>query len=645
LVDGQVRERGTATLREILAIIERERIEAIAVDNVYELASSFEELQSLLGSLTLPPRLVQVTVVGDRVYPLASLAASLGLGSGKLSPLQAAEVSARLCYMGVGSELQLFELNETRIVVSKGRTPAQGGMSAERYKRSIEARVQAKTREISELLREKGFDFDLFVTRGAYGVERSVFIVYAPKERVRGIVKPLRDHDIQITVEPVTRRNPSFVPLAAPSRRQPRPAEYLIVGVDPGVSTGVAALTLDGRLKLLASKREWGRGEVIRTLLEVGTPLVVCSDVTPPPAYVKKLATMLNAVLFAPPHSLSVEDKRRLVSTFFESSALGYLRVKDSHQRDSLAAALYALNALKPKLEEVRERIERLGLGIPLEEVSALVIKGVPVWDAIRQVSKSLLIPAGGALESDKQKRGHQPPRHTDAGKSSVVSELLRRIKELESDKQRLSSELAELKAQLDRIIQIQTLEVRKSRELETLRCRLNSVVKEIDALRGEVLKLKAEKEHLEALLAKAAFGEVMLVPRVGSLNSLPPSLGRCEALVVGTLQASDLERLRSAASKLGLKAIITEYPPPETLVEALASYDIAAITLSELEPIAVLGSIYVFDRGKLNDLAAAKLKELSKKAREHVERLVKSILESYRADRINEISKRELRR
>ncbi|MEM4872154.1 MAG: hypothetical protein QXY35_01685, partial [Thermofilaceae archaeon] len=115
--------------------------------------------------------------------------------------------------MGIGSELQLFESDETRVVISKGRTPVQGGMSVERYKRSIESRLLKKTREVQELLRERGLDYDLFITRTAYGVERSVFVIYAPRERIYGIVRPVKDHDIQVVIEPVARRDPFFVPL------------------------------------------------------------------------------------------------------------------------------------------------------------------------------------------------------------------------------------------------------------------------------------------------------------------------------------------------------------------------------------------------------------------------------------------------
>lgn len=100
MVDGTIKEKGAVSLSELLAIAQRTRADAIAVDNVYELAPSLEELQRMLNSLTHTPKLVQVTMIGGKMYQLSSLAASLGLSGGKLSPEQAAEACAQLCFMG-----------------------------------------------------------------------------------------------------------------------------------------------------------------------------------------------------------------------------------------------------------------------------------------------------------------------------------------------------------------------------------------------------------------------------------------------------------------------------------------------------------------------------------------------------------------
>ena len=629
LVNGEVEERGVVSLRDLLSLIERERVEAVAVDNVYELAPSISELQGLLSSLQNPPRLVQVTLIGDKSYPLPSLAACLGLGGGKLSPHQAAEVAARLCYMGVGSELLLFELNETRIVVAKGRSPSQGGMSAERFRRSVEGRVLEKTNELRQLLSEKGFDFDLFVTKGAYGVERSVFIVYAPRERLYGLVRPLRDHDLQIRIEPVAKRKPSFVPLLAQGRRLRPRGDYLIVGVDPGVSVGVAALTLGGELRLLTSGRELGRGQVIRLLLEVGSPIVVSTDVSPPPDYVKKLAATLNAVLVSPPRPLTIEDKRRLVNEF-SSTVPECPRIRDPHQRDALAAALFALRQLQPKFDEVRERVDRLGLKIPVEEVKALVAKGAPIWEAIRQVSKSVLVPEARVTAPQSAAR---PVSGTVKPHPEELVKLERTVKELELEREKLMNKINELESFIDRILTAQSYEIRKEKEIEKMQSKLLNLSKEVESLAQQVEHLKGENKSLREILARVADGELVVVPRLSSLGSAtdqPPS----RVVVVGALAPTDLERIRQAVKRLSLRAIICEQECPAGLAEALACDGVALLTVDEASPLTVLGSVYVFDRRRLESAMEGKLRELEKGSLEYARNLVRNIINSYRAER-----------
>ncbi|MEM0023969.1 MAG: DUF460 domain-containing protein [Thermofilaceae archaeon] len=629
LYEGNVRERGVARLREILALIERERVEALAVDNIYELAPSISELQSVMSSLTHPPRLVQVTMIGERAYPLASIAASLGLAGSKLSPQQAAEVAARLCYMGIGSELQLFESDETRVVISKGRTPIQGGMSVERYRRSIESRLLKKTREVQELLRERGLDYDLFITKTAYGVERSVFVIYAPRERIYGIVRPIKDHDIQISIEPVARRDPFFVPLTSHVQRQRKSSEYLIVGVDPGVSTGVAALTLDGRLKLLISGKELGRGQVARTLLDVGTPLVICTDVSPPPGYVKRLAAMLSAVLIYPPHPLSIEDKRHLVSEF-STSAEHCVKVRDSHQRDALAAALFAMRHFQPKFSEAKEKVERLGLSIPLDEVLALVVKGVPIWEAIRQVSKDYLIPTQRPSPPVTPQAATQPIELA----REKVDELYKRVRELEEEKKMILSRLKELETQLERLLQIQSFEVRRDREVEALRSRLDNLLRDYNLIQQQVEDLKKEKETLLTFLMKAAVGELVLAPRFSSPHTMSEHACTGGVVVFGAVSPSDLTLVREKVRKLALRAVISEQRLPEQLIEALACDDVVAFSPDEVKPLAVIGDVYILDKKYLEYQIECKLKSLDNRTRRLMKDFVKNIIEGYKTER-----------
>ncbi|MCS7105212.1 MAG: DUF460 domain-containing protein [Thermofilaceae archaeon] len=630
LIDGNVKERGTGKLSEILALAEKVRVEAIAVDNVYELASSFSGLQALMNVLIYPPKIVQVTIIGGRTYPLQSLAASLGLGGGKLSPSQAAEVAARLCYIGIGSELLLFENNETRITVSKGRSPIQGGMSAERYKRSIESKVLRKTKEIKNSLDERKIDYDLFITRGAFGIERSVFIVYTSREDLFGVVKPIHDHDIQVKIELIEKKEPSFLPLSSVPRKMRRNSEYLIVGVDPGVSSGVAALTLDGKLKLLISGRELSRGQLIRHLMEVGNPIIIASDTSPPPSYLKKLATMLDALLIEPEHSLSIQEKRKLVSEYIASADL-CLKVKNSHQRDALAAALHAYWRLKPKLSEAREKVEKLDLDIPVEDVIALVARGNPIWEAIREVSRTQFIP--------EQKPPIIKNRGVDTSSSEAIweklNELQRRIRELEEEKQELTTTLKVLEEQFQRLLNAQSYTIRREKEIENLRNRLDLLTKDYSSLKEEYNSIKDSKHELENLIYKLTIGELIPAIRVSSLSVLLKNTCTSGVAVLGSLHPGDEIYLSEISKKVKIKAIVCEQRCPEKIIEALACQDVALIHMHEINHKIKIGDVYLFQRQELEKTINEKLKNLEINSKEFIKKSLKNIIDNYRTERI----------
>lgn len=630
MVDGAVKEKGVASLSELLAIAQRERADAIAVDNVYELAPSLEELQRMLNSLTHVPKLVQVTMIGGKLYQLSSLAASLGLSSGKLSPEQAAEACAQLCFMGVGSELVLFESNETRVIVSKGRQPVQGGMSVERYKRNIENRVLIKTKEIKNILDSKKIDYDMFITRSTYGLERSVFIVYASREELFGVIKTTRDHDIQVHVELVEKRKPSFTPLAFRPRETRKTATHLIVGVDPGVTTGIAAVTLNGELKMLTSGKELGRGQVVRILSEVGTPVVVATDTSPPSEYVKRLATMLNAALITPQRPLTIEEKRRLVSDFVNSSSQ-HFKVKDAHQRDALAAALYAYSQLRPKLAEAREKVYRLGLDIPLENVEALVAKGSAIWDAIRQVSRTCLVPG---REQRTQKVAGKTEAFPLEGLLDKLNEMYKRLQRLENEKESLLEKIKVLEEQYNRILSIQNYEIKKDKEIESLKIKIDILLKENNLLKEKATETEAKLNALENLIVKATFGEFVLAPRVRSLDNVLNMSCASDVVVVGTLRPDELKYLHEIRKKSKLKAVICEQTPLESCAVDLASFDVALLSLEEIQPVERVRDVYVFKRDALERAIVEKLQKLERESKERMRKTVKSIIESYRTDR-----------
>lgn len=108
--DGRVLWRGEVRAEEIPDIIRRFHVSAIALDNLWELFSSPAEVREFMRRCNV--RVFKSTGPPWDEKKLSYLAKQFGLHSGgKLSPEEAAEVSARLVLMGIATEVIAFELS------------------------------------------------------------------------------------------------------------------------------------------------------------------------------------------------------------------------------------------------------------------------------------------------------------------------------------------------------------------------------------------------------------------------------------------------------------------------------------------------------------------------------------------------------
>lgn len=136
----------------------------------------------------------------------------------------------------------------------------------------------------------------------------------------------------------------------------------IIVGIDPGTTTAVAALDTDGNLISLMSRKGMSRAEISRRLVSLGRPVMVAADRRPAPAAVERLAATFSARLVVPGENLSRREKSLLAGGFLR----GREERPNQHERDALASALRAYNTIKPTMVRVGRRLTALGLsGIP----------------------------------------------------------------------------------------------------------------------------------------------------------------------------------------------------------------------------------------------------------------------------------------
>ncbi|RZB28628.1 MAG: uncharacterized protein AEth_01888 [Candidatus Argoarchaeum ethanivorans] len=356
---------------KLLKLIHEYKPDIIATDNIYELASDRKELTSDLQKLPSSTRIVQVTG-GEHKGSLPGIAKEYGISINRFDPVDEAYACAMLAQIGVGDVLEAFE-NATKITVTRARSLGRGGWSQNRYRRKVHGTVREKTRDIEAYLKEYALthhaSYTLKVVRGYGGYSRGEFIIQVPKDKLQ--IHGGHYGDAQVEVKSIEKDRFKFKPLTKPKH------PYIIIGIDPGTTTAVAALKLDGERLYLGSSRTTSTADTIETLSNLGRPLVIATDVNPIPHGVERIRRSFSAVPFIPPESLSVEEKIELTQDTLYAN---------THERDALAAALCAYKKYKNKFVQIERKLSNYANS---DEIKAKVVKGESIDAALMQYTAS----------------------------------------------------------------------------------------------------------------------------------------------------------------------------------------------------------------------------------------------------------------
>ncbi len=632
--NGKLERKGEFTLYRLIRFIRTKKPDIVAIDSVTELG---DDLRMFLRALPPGTKLVQVTGRPGEQRSLQSLAREHGIRtSDRFDPYEEAKLSALLASKGIGYEVLAFE-DEVIVKVTRGRSHGKGGWSQDRYRKRVHNLVRDKVREIEDRLRRADIPFDLETEEKDYGLARGEFRVYASREELAGIVRPMRGGDVEVRIYPVERAELGFAPLKGEEAIKER--KSIIVGIDPGITVGIAVIDLNGNIIALHSERNMPVGEIFRFISEIGHPVIVATDVSPAPGFVEKIARSFKANLFVPRESLRVDEKNELLRN------LG-IKVEDDHQRDALAAAYKAYLRLKPKLEHVEAKLREAGLSKRADEVKALVIQGYNLGEAMQRVTA--------------RREERKPEPQTEETTSVDMRPYLRKIRELEERIELLERENEELRGiireqrrtieRLERRIADYDEEVRRKvlRERE-----LEAKVKRIEVLEKQLKEAKAVIERLSRDLVKVKRMNVVEVR--GSAVPLK---------VLRTLSWRELERIerevglrrgdvlfvinpagagKAIAEELvekGIRALITEKSLPEPVKEVLRDSHVPFFTSEELD-VKRVDEFAVVERETLERAIGELLERWKEEDEEReAERFLK-LVEEYRIERIKELRRK----
>ena len=442
----------------------------VATDNMYELAADKDALVGFLRSLPDTTRLVQVTGA-ERPEPLSRVASRHGVPYGK-DPMEEAEAAARLALTNVGHEVTAFS-DTTEVKVSRGRSTGKGGWSSDRYTRRIHGNVRKEARNVASKLDEAGLEYEQDVTEKYGGYANAVFTVSAPPSDIP--VSDKRAGDVRVELTRERRDGIEFVPLV--QRR-----DRVIVGIDPGTTTAVGVVDLDGGVLETFSSRTADNADVVEWIVEQGRPLLVAADVTPMPETVEKFRRSFDAVGWVPDADLPVDEKLHRTRE---------VRYENDHERDALAAALYAF-------DDHEDQFARITRKTPPEFDRGDVIAHVLSEESSVEAALRDLRDDDEESESEST---HEPRELTDEEK---------RIKRLESQVDRLEDHVDELKSRLsekDETIEEYKEELSEARREERREARerreVSRLERETDRLERELADEKERGDELESKLER----------------------------------------------------------------------------------------------------------------------------------------------
>ncbi len=621
ILNGNVEKYSSVSRFKLLRLIKQYRPGILAVDSITELAENKKDLVSFLRRLPPEVKLVQVTG-NEHQEPLTKLGRENGISFNPMVPEEEALAAACLASMGVGYIVSVFE-DKTLIKVSRGRSPGRGGWSQNRYRRKVQGRVREKVREIEAKLKDKVYD--LHITEGFGGYVNGTFIVNARRSELG--IHSSREEDVQVTVTSVEKEAIEFIPLEKKKR------DYIIVGVDPGTTTAVAILDLNGKLVEVSSSRVSSVPDIIEHISEMGRPVVIATDMVPPPAAVEKIKRAFNAVLFTPNERIPVEEKVRL------ARPLGY---SNDHERDALAAAVKAFNAYKNKFAQIDKKTPSHLSG----DVKALALEGKPVEVALDMLT--------APPTAEKPKAPAQAETDVDGRLEELRAQLRRKDEQVEhlrayvSDLKRELKHLElRLKSQervIDRLKSKGLDEARKAREVAIRDGEISRLKKEVSGLKRRNAELQSNIDRLKDIRAMEFRGDKAPVKVIESLSR--DAILECDRKF--GIKAGDVIFIRDAgggmeaASMLierGVKALIKGTPMSHLAEEKFFKAGVPVLSREDV-PLKFVDGYAVLDPGRLEAAMKRWKEEAADQERRSREERLLGIIDEYKARRAREYRK-----
>jgi predicted RNase H-like nuclease (RuvC/YqgF family) len=251
---------------------------------------------------------------------------------------------------------------------------------------------------------------------------------------------------------------------------------YIIAGIDPGATFGIAILSLSGKKLALHSTNE-GMAEAVRIIERHGTPSLIACDVSPLPDAALRIASYFSCKAFAPAREIRELEKNSI------AEGAG---VRNNHERDSYAAAVLAYRSHANKLRQIDSLPEVSG--DEKERIKHLILRGYRLKDAFLALKE----PEEGKEKPAEQKKEGQRAFSSEELRARA-SELARENANLRLMVMRLEGEKSQLGERLRLLENGVRQSLLRDSELRNLRFQLQKVSERLQ--HGKKLQPR-EKQH-----------------------------------------------------------------------------------------------------------------------------------------------------
>ena len=331
----------------------------------------------------------------------------------------------------------------------------------------------------------------------------------------------------------------------------------VIVGFDTGLNSAISILSTNGELLYLSTFRGYNKGVIIKEILKIGRPILVCTDRKETPKAVKDLARTFGCRIFRPKRDLSREEKEEIVKEYKE-------RIEDVHQLDALASALFAYKKIKKKIELVEKYLLERGLIEYKDEVLHFLFK-------LRGVNLEQII---NKILCKREELREKVERMVEKKEDEVVASLLKERIELEKELKKLNEELTfyrKIKLKFDELLEYKA-------KFEKMKYYFD-LLKDIEKVRS--MKLQP----------------VLYLEKIENLDDIDNYIGLEERIIF----SNDVDGF-DLLNKYGIKCLLTE-----ASVEKKMKYPMLRVDRDELLKV---GNVYGIEEKKLELKIGEILKE-----------------------------------